>query len=198
MLDKSPEMILENNLEKIQNKFKQNIPNIIFCSEHFHKMEFINSLIEDIDEPVIFLDMDLLYTGYVQSKMIQKKDNVRIIHANKENWTHRLTDIIDRVSKEKIFVVVDSLNMIYSMFNDLDSSIFINSCIMLLASVGRKTNSSIIITAIARKKENNGWVLSPGGKQVVKSTKTRLYYLKKNQKDLVITSIRDAAKNKES
>ena len=197
MLDKSPEMILENNLEEIQNKFEQNIPSIIFCSEPFHKMEFLNSLIEDIDEPIIFLDMDLLYSGYIQSKMIQKKDNVRIIQANKENWVYRLADIIDKVSKEKIFVIVDSLNVIYSMFNDLDSTIFINSCVMLLASVGRQTNSSIIITAIARKKENNEWVLVPGGKQVVKSTKTRLYSLKKNQKDLVITSIRDTTKNKE-
>lgn len=73
MLDKSPEMILENNLEEIKNKFEEKIPNIIFCSEHFHKMEFINSLIEDIDRPVIFLDVDLLYSGYIQSKMIQKK-----------------------------------------------------------------------------------------------------------------------------
>ena len=88
-------------------------------------------------------------------------------------------------------MVIDSLNVIYSMFNDLDSTIFINSCIMLLASVGRQTNSSVIITAIARKKENNGWILSPGGKQVVKSNNTRLYSLRKNQKDLVITSIRD-------
>lgn len=70
------------------------------------------------------------------------------------------------------------------MFNDLDSIIFINSCIMLLSSVGRKTNSTIIITAIARKKENNEWVLSPGGKQVVKSAETRLYSLKKIRKIL--------------
>ncbi len=196
MLDKNPDMILENNLVEIQNKFEQNIPNIIFCSEQFHKMEFLNRLIEDIHEQIIFLDMDLLYSGYIQSKMIQKKDNVRVIQANKENWNHRLTDIIDKVSKRKIFIIVDSLNVIYSMFNDLDSTIFINSCIMLLASVGRQTNSSIIITAIARKKENNEWVLSPGGKQVVKSDKTRFYSLRKKQKDLVVASITDTGKTR--
>ena len=198
MLDKSSEIGLENNLEEIQNQFEQSIPNVIFCSEHFHKMEFLNRLIENINESVIFLDVDLLYSGYIQSKMIKKRDNVRLIQANKENWVYRLADIIDKVSKEKIFVVIDSLNVIYTMFNDLDSIIFINSCIMLLASVGRKTNSSIIITAIARKKENNEWVLSPGGKRVVKSSKTRFYSLQKNQRDLVITSIIDIAKNKES
>ena len=101
MLDKSPEMILSGNLEDIQKKFEQNIPNIIFCSEHFDKIEFLNKLICEVDVPIIFLDMDLLYSGYIQSKMIQKKDNVRIIQANKENWSEKLADIIDQVSKRK-------------------------------------------------------------------------------------------------
>ena len=43
------------------------------------------------------------------------------------------------------------------MFDDLESARFINSCIMLLASVGKQTSSSIVIVAMARKKENNEW-----------------------------------------
>ena len=45
------------------------------------------------------------------------------------------------------------------MFDDLESAIFINSCVMLLSSIGNHVKSSVVITGIARKKENNDWVL---------------------------------------
>jgi hypothetical protein len=32
---------------------------------------------------------------------------------------------------------------------------------------------------MAKKKENDGWVLSPGGRHIIKSEKTEVYYLKK-------------------
>ncbi len=77
------------------------------------------------------------------------------------------------------------------MFDDLESARFINSCIMLLASVGKQTSSSIVIVAMARKKENNEWILSPGGKQIIKSEKTGVFFLKKIENDLVISTLED-------
>jgi hypothetical protein len=62
---------------------------------------------------------------------------------------------------------------------------------MLLSSVGRKTRSSVVITAMARKKENNGWILSPGGKQIIKSRKTGIYFLKKIENNLVVSTLED-------
>jgi hypothetical protein len=35
---------------------------------------------------------------------------------------------------------------------------------------------------MARKKENSEWILSPGGKHIMKSAKTGVYFLKKNSK----------------
>jgi len=75
------------------------------------------------------------------------------------------------------------------MFDDLESARFINSCIMLLASLGRNTNSSIIVTAMVRKKENGDWVISPGGKQIIKSEKTGMYFLKKIEENLIISNL---------
>ncbi len=86
MLDKSPERVLDNNLTHIQNEFRQNLPSIVLCSEPFHKMEFLNRLINSNENPIIFVDMDLLYTGYIQSGMIQKKNNLTIFHPDKESW----------------------------------------------------------------------------------------------------------------
>ncbi len=195
VLDKSPEQVLDNNLIHIQNEFGQNIPSIVLCSEPFHKAEFLNRLINSVENPIIFVDMDLLYTGYVESGMIQKKNNVTIFHPDKVSWKKKLLEIITKVSKEKFLVIIDSFNGVYNMFDDLESARFINSCIMLLSSVGKQTGSSVVIIAMARKKENNEWILSPGGKQIIKSGKTGVFFLKKIENDLVISTFEDADKN---
>jgi hypothetical protein len=195
VLDKSPEWVLDNNLTHIKNEFRKNIPSIILCSEPFHKVEFFNRLINSVENPIIFVDMDLLYTGYVESGMIQKKDNVIIFHPNKVSWKEKLSEIINKVSKEKFLVVIDSFNGVYSIFDDIDSARFINSCIMLLSSIGRQTSSSVVITTMARKKEDGEWVLLPGGKQIIKSEKTGIYFLKKIENNLIINNLGDKDAN---
>jgi hypothetical protein len=188
VLDKSPEYVLDNNLTCIQNEFRQNLPSIVLCSEPFHKAEFLNRLINSVENPIIFVDMDLLYTGYVESGMIRKKNNVTIFHPDKESWKKELLEIITKVSKKKFLVLIDSFNEVYNMFNDLESARFINACIMLLSSVGKQTSSSIVIVAMARKKENNEWILLPGGKHIIKSEKTGIFFLKKIENNLMISS----------
>ena len=192
-MDKSPEWVLDNDLSLVQNEFGKNVPSIVLCSEPFYKAEFLNILINSVKIPVIFVDMDLLYTGYVESGMIQKKDNVTIFHPEKIDWKDKLSKIITDASKQKILVVIDSFNGVYNMFNDLESARFINSCIMLLSSLGRETSSSIVVSAMARKKENNEWVISPGGKQIIKSEKTGVYFLKKIQGNLMISTLENSS-----
>jgi hypothetical protein len=189
VLDKSPEWVLDNDLSLVQNEFEKNIPSIVLCSEPFYKAEFLNILINSVKIPVIFVDMDLLYTGYVESGLIQKNDNVTIFHPEKSDWKDKLSKIISDTSKQKVLVVIDSFNGVYNMFDDLESARFINSCIMLLSSLGRETSSSVIISAMARKKENNEWAISPGGKQIIKSEKTGVYFLKKSQGNLMISTL---------
>ena len=188
-MDKSPEIISDDNLEYIQNEFKKNIPNLILCSNSFHKIEFLNKIIISTKNPIIFVDMDLLYSGYIESKMIQEKENLMIFQPSNLNWKEKLSEIITKVSKKEFLIIIDSFNGIYNLFDDLESARFVNSCIMLLSSLGKQTNSTIVITAMARKKENSEWILSPGGKHIMKSAKMGIYFLKKIQKDLIIRSI---------
>ena len=189
MLDKNPEIILDDNLEKIQNEFRKNVPSLVLCSDSFHKIEFLNKLINSVENPIIFVDMDLLYSGYIESKMIQKRENLVIFQPNKLNWEKELSEIITKGSKAEFLIIIDSFNGIYNLFDDLESARFVNSCIMLLSSLGNQSNSTIVITAMARKKDNNQWTLSPGGKHILKSAKTGVYFLKKIQNDLKIKSI---------
>lgn len=189
MLDKNPEQITDNDLTQIQIKFEQNNPNIVLYSKPFHKVEFLDRLINSTEDPTIFIDMDLLYTGYVESGMIQKKENVVIFCPNKTNWKEEISEIISSISKERFLVIIDSFNGLYNLFDELESAIFINSCLMLLSSVGNQTKSSVVITGMARRKENNEWVLLPGGKHIIRSEKTGVYFLKKVRNDLIIDTL---------
>ena len=188
-MDKSPEIISDDNLEYIQNEFKKNIPNLILCSNSFHKIEFLNKIIISTKNPIIFVDMDLLFSGYIESKMIQEKENLMIFQPSNLNWQEKLSEIITKVSKKEFLIIIDSFNGIYNLFDDLESARFVNSCIMLLSSLGKQTNSTIVITAMARKKENSEWILSPGGKHIMKSAKMEIYFLRKIQNDLTIRTI---------
>jgi len=188
-LDKSPEIILDDNLEYIQSEFKKNIPNLILSSNSFHKIEFLNKIISSTKNPIIFVDMDLLYSGYIESKIIQHKENLTIFQPSNLNWKEKLAEISNKISKEEFLIIIDSFNGIYNIFDDLESARFVNSCIMLLSSLGKQSNSTIIITALARKKENSEWILSPGGKKIMKLVKMGIFYIKKKQNDLIINSI---------
>ena len=190
MLDKNPEMVLEDNLEDIQNEFKKNVPSLVLCSDSFHKIEFLNKLIMSVENPIIFVDMDLLYSGYIESKIIQKKENLMIFQPNRLNWEQKLSETISKISNQEFLIIIDSFNGIYNLFDDLESARFVNSCIMLLSSLGKQSNSTIVITAMARKKDNDEWILSPGGKHIMKSPESNVYFLKKIQNDLKIKMIK--------
>ena len=196
MLDKNPEMTYDGNLEYFQNEFKKNVPSLVLCSNSFHKIEFLNKLIISVKNPIIFVDMDLLYSGYVESKMIQKKENLIIFQPNKLNWKQKLSEIISKISNEKFLIIIDSFNGIYNLFDDLESARFVNSCIMLLSSLGKQSNSTLVITGMARKKENSEWILSPGGKNIMKLARSSVYFLKKTQNDLKLKKIDQLAENR--
>jgi len=189
VLDKNPNWILDNNLEKLKKEFSDKNPNIILCSEPFVKSEFLNRLIDSTTFPVIFLDFDLLYSGYVISGMIKKNENVKIIRSSRINLEKDLKEIIVRISKEKVLVILDSFNGVYNMFDELESARFINATIMLLSSVARHTKSLIIATAMVIKNDSGEWILSPSGRHLIDSKKSGMYGLEISQTSLILNSI---------
>ena len=196
MLDKNPEINCNDNFEYFQNEVKKNVPSLVLCSNSFHKIEFLSKLIISVKNPIIFVDMDLLYSGYIESKIIQKKENLIIFQPNKVNWEQKLSEIISEISNNKFLIIIDSFNGIYNLFDDLESTRFVNSCIMLLSSLGKQSNSTIVITAMARKKDNNQWILSPGGKNILKLPRSSVYFLKKIENDLKLEKIDQLEKNR--
>ena len=189
MLDKNPKQILDDSLAQIKNEFPDTSPNIILSSKPFLKSEFLIRLINSNNFPVVFLDFDLLYSGFVISGMIKKNDNVRIFQSSKINWEKDLKEIIKKISNEKVLVILDSLNGVYNMFDELESARFINAVIMLLSSVARSTKSLIVVTAMAIKNENAEWILSPSGRHLMDSKKSGMYYLGMSETSLILNSI---------
>jgi len=189
VLDKNPEFILDNDLVQIKNEFSDKGPNIVLCSKPFLKSEFLNRLINSDTIPVIFLDFDLLYSGYVISGMVKKNENVRIFPSSRINWEKDLKEIIKKISREKVLVILDSLNGVYNMFDELESARFINAALMLLASVARHTKSQIVVTAMAIKNDDGQWILSPSGRHLMESKKSGMYYLVTSEKNLVLSLI---------
>lgn len=198
LLDKNPEINLNDNLEYFQNEFKKNVPSLVLCSNSFHKIEFLNKIIISEKNPIIFVDMDLLYSGYIESKMIEQKENLMIFRPNKLDWKERLSDIICKISEKEFLIIIDSFNGIYNLFDDLESARFVNSCLMLLSALGKQSNCSIVVTGMAKKNDSFEWILSPGGKHIMKLSETNVYYLKKIQNNLTIRIIdNDQNKSKE-
>ncbi|RMW36648.1 MAG: hypothetical protein EA437_00840 [Candidatus Nitrosomarinus sp.] len=198
MLDKNPEINLNDNLEYFQNEFKKNVPSLVLCSNSFHKIEFLNKIIISEKNPIIFVDMDLLYSGYIESKMIEQKENLMIFRPNKLDWKERLSDIICKISEKEFLIIIDSFNGIYNLFDDLESARFVNSCLMLLSALGKQSDCSIVVTGMAKKNDSFEWILSPGGKHIMKLSETNVYYLKKIENNLTIRIIdNDQNKSKE-
>ena len=189
VLDKNPEQILDTELIYVRNEFSNKNPNIILCSEPFLKAEFLNELIESNKYPIIFLDFDLLYSGYIVSEMIQKNDRVEIYRPSKADWKKIISEIAKRISNEKFLVVIDSFNGFYNIFDEKESGRFINASLMLLSSIGRECGSSVIITAMVRKNDNDEWILSPGGRHIIDSKKSGIYHLKRIGNSLMLSSL---------
>lgn len=189
MLDKNPNQVLDNDLIHMKGEISEKNPNLVLCSKPFLKAEFLNRLINSVAIPVIFLDFDLLYSGYVGSEIIKKNENVKIVRSNRNNWEKNLKEIIEKISREKTLVILDSLNGIYNMFDELESSRFINAAIMLLSSVARYSKSQIIVTAMTIKNDKREWILSPGGRHLMDSKKSGMYYLGMSETNLILDII---------
>jgi len=189
VLDKNPEQILDNNLAYVIDEFSNKNPNIILCSEPFLKAEFLNELIDSINYPVIFLDFDLLYSGYIISEMIQKNDRVEIYRPSKIDWKEIFIEIVKKISNKKFLIIIDSVNGFYNVLDGKESGRFINASLMLLSSIGREYDSSVIITAIVRKNDKSEWILSPGGRHIIYSKKSGAYHLKRIDSIFMLNSL---------
>lgn len=168
MLDKSPDQRFIE-IDEVKGQLEQNTLNSILCKEPFVKAAFLSELVKQIETPVIYLDFDLLYTGYCNSGVLEKKENVSLFSPIKDDWNQILEKVLLIISNKKSVVIIDSLNGLYNLFDDKDVGRLVNTYIMLFAFVAKESNSSVLFASVGRKKKQEGWILSPTGRHILNS-----------------------------
>jgi hypothetical protein len=161
---------LTNSEEKssdVKTMLEQNVLNSVMCSDPYVKTAFFIKLVDLIDLPIVYLDFDLLYSGYLTAKIVPEYDKLQVSQPTRDNWNNLFRDVVANISKQKSLLIFDSLNGFFSLFyNKKDVGMFVNSCIMLLSKTAKLTDSSVVVASMA-KKEDQVWVLDTIGRQVV-------------------------------
>tara|TARA_B100000929_G_C15417425_1_gene390178 strand:- start:113 stop:667 length:555 start_codon:yes stop_codon:yes gene_type:complete len=152
---------LFENFETAKNKMIPCSTNLIFYNDAFLKTKFMSKIMESFEDPITYLDFDLLLSGYFESNYIAKPPNMEIIKPDKENLKELLSNILTKVSSQKTTLIVDSLNGLYSFLDDENPARFVNSLIMLMATNVKFSKSILFVTCLGQKKDE-AWFLPTG------------------------------------
>ncbi len=189
-MDKNPDQSSLIGISEAKNYLNENTLTSVLCSEPFTKAAFLSKLIDDIDMPVIYLDFDLLYSGYVNSEMIPNNTNVSLFVPSKDDWNQILKKVLLMILNQKSVVIIDSLNGLYNLFDGKDTGRLVNAYIMLLVFMAKESGSSVLFSSMVRKKDKEGWVLSPTSRRIIDTKMTKLY-LKKFNSEITVEVIGD-------
>lgn len=175
--------------EKIRKTiFEWNFSSISF-DDSISKTYFFHKLALMVDVPVVYLDFDLLYSGYLAANILPQNENLEVI-SPKENWKDVIVQTLDKISKSKYLVIVDSLNGFYSaLIDQKDSGRIINSTIMLLVSAAQKADSAVVIGSTAKFKKDDGWIIPGIGRHVIQIQKMNLLAVRKQNDTLQLVSV---------
>ena len=173
-----------SNLENILSQTKINS---ILYSDPFLKAGFIAKLVDDAKTDILYLDLDLLYSGYVVSGMLSIPPNLSLFQPTLELWNKILTNILVKLSTRKSIIIVDSLNGLYNLLNERkEIGKLVNSFIMLITSMARKTDSYVVVASMVRFKKEEGWILSPTGKRLIETNMVKKILLKEDESGIIL------------
>lgn len=161
------------------------------------KTYFFHRFASILRVPTIYLDFDLLYSGYVASGILQRDDNIEIVRTQPEHFKEAVLSTLEKISMQRHLVIFDSLNGLFTELDRKDSGRLINSVVMLLTSVGKHTNSVILIGSLSRFREGQGWVLSALGRRIIEVERMNLISVRKREQylQLVLTDHNNATKS---
>jgi hypothetical protein len=194
VLFKNPSDDSQPNLN-LQIILEQNLINSVFYSDPFLKAGFISKLVHDTKLEVLYLDLDLLYSGYVVSGTIPAKENVMLFQPTNETLYQMLEDILAKASLSQTLIIVDSLNGLFNILNRKKNiGKIIMSIIMLLASIAQMTKSYLVVTSMVRYKKKEGWVLSPTGKRLIETKNSKKILLESGIECIILSMPSDSSK----
>ena len=152
----------------IQNTLEQNIANMILYEDSFVKTAFFTKQIPNWDIPIFYFDFDLQYTGFVKAGITPLPENLTIFCPENGILHNDLKHVIEKISKTKSLVIIDSLNGFFNFLEDKqDLGRLINSFLMLLVSSARHTKSTVIVGILSKLNDENKWILYNTGRRII-------------------------------
>ncbi len=169
--------------------------NSVFYSDPFLKAGFISKLVQDTELQVLYLDLDLLYSGYIVSGTIHTKKNVTLLQPTSETLYKMIKEILVKASLSQTIIVVDSLNGLYNILNRKKNvGKTVMSIMMLLASIAKMTKSYLVVGSMVRYKKEEGWIMSPTGKRLVETKNSKKILLEHGKEGIVLSMPSDSCK----
>ena len=179
----------------LQTMLEQDLINSVFYSDPFLKAGFISKLIQDTKLEVLYLDLDLLYSGYVVSGTIPTEKNLTLFQPTTETLYKMIKEILVKASLSQTIIIVDSLNGLFNMLNrkkNIGKTVM--SIMMLLASIAKMTKSYLVVTSMVRYKKEEGWILSPTGKRLIETKNSKKILLEHGKEGIVLNMPSDSCK----
>jgi len=106
---------MDPNNSSIQNILEQNTANMIFYEDSFAKTAFFTKEIPNWKTPIFYFDFDLQYTGFVNAGITPSLKNLTILHPENGSLHEDLKSVIEKISKTKSLVNIDSLNGYFNL-----------------------------------------------------------------------------------
>lgn len=161
----------------------------VLYSDPFLKAGFMSRLMKETKAHVLYLDLDLLCSGYVASGTITLNENSTLYQPTEDTIDGILTEVLVKASASQVLIIVDSINGLFNLLNSKKQpGKVVSSIVMLLASMIRQTNSCLVIASMARYKKEEGWVLSPTGKRLVETEKSKKILLEYGKEGITVNA----------
>ena len=168
------------NFHLLQEHLIPSSSTLLFYENAFSKIQLIQEITSKQNLPVLYIDLDLLFSGYVKSELLTIP-NVTLFSTLNSKINEILPKIFTKISTEPHLVIFDSINGLYNtLSNDADSGRTVNAILMLLARNIIFSNSILIISALATKKEND-WIL-PNGRQILENENMKKFVISERSK----------------
>ena len=190
MLDKNTNRFKNEGILSIKKELEKNTINSIVYSEPSSKSVLFNALTKKFSCPLLYLDFDLLYTGYTTAGIMSLSENVVLFQPTFENLKSTLVKILCELSQKKSVIIIDSLNGFFNIFDKIDNSgRLVNSYLMLISSAAKISNSIVIIACMAKLNEESQWTLFLTGRRILESQFSNKFYLEKENSKIVFSAL---------
>ena len=173
----------------IQNILEQNTMNMIFYDDSFAKTAFFTKEIPNWEIPIFYFDFDLQYTGFVRARITPPLKNLTFLYPENGSLREDLKFVIEKISKKRSLIIIDSFNGFFNILEgEKDIGRLINSFLMLLASSGNHTKSTVLVGILSKLNAENKWVLYNTGRRVIDSEHfTKIQLIK--SKNSIVTKV---------